>query len=248
MFQAIRNNDLDALLQAIDNGEDLEQLNEDEHTPLMYACFKGNERFVNILLDKGANVDVSTFDGETALSFAVSQKTISLPTIERLAGANNVNIAHEDGTTPLMIACMHGRVDVVKFLLTKHIEVNDINNEGLTAMGHLELYHGPNEKRLAIAQLLIDAGTKVQDRKMMKHLISDDQMASLLLENDVFIPNDLDLTYASDFIKRKINANETKVDVTTSDLQFLTQKKKEQLKPLIGRLPNELLFEVAKHL
>lgn len=247
MFQAIRNSDLVALLQAIDNGEDLEQLNEDEMTPLLYACFKGNEEFVNILLDKGANADV-TVDGETALSFAVSKKNISLPTIERLASNNNINFVRKDGTTPLMMACMHGRVDVVKFLLQKNVNVNAIDNERFTAMTCLELYHGPNEKRLAIAQLLIDAGTDLSDPKLFNFMIGDDEMTSLLFENNVFIPDDLDLTYVSEITKRKINANLTKVDVTTSDLQFLTQKKKEQLKVLLGYLPNELLFEVAKYL
>jgi len=242
---AILCNDLNTLKHALNAGENLER-KHDGMSALLYACSMGNDKFVNILLDRGADITSVSRRNETALVLAIGRREISLPTIKRLAADENINSIDDNDATPLMIACIHGRVGVVKFLLTKHVNVNAIDNERFTAMDCLGLHRGPYEERLAIAQLLIDSGINCQDLMTMKYMIGDDQMASLLLENDVFIADDL--TYTSDFIKRKINANVTKVDVTTSDLQFLTQKKKAQLRMLIKYLPNELLLKIAEYL
>lgn len=57
----------------LDHGADLEEPNDEGYTPLMEASREGHHYVVELLLDRGANVNAKIDDGiETPLTLAAS--------------------------------------------------------------------------------------------------------------------------------------------------------------------------------
>jgi ankyrin repeat protein len=87
------------------------------NTPLMYAALYGNEESVRMLLEHGANPNVSNNEGTTALMWAVDsvEKTRLL-----LDAGAAVDTRAESGRTALLIAAgRHGSTNVVKLLIDR---------------------------------------------------------------------------------------------------------------------------------
>lgn len=75
-----------------------------QKTPLMYACKKGNLEAIKLLLEYGADIDLQSYDEDTALIMAISgsidnikengnKKIVEL----LLKQGANANLQNEDG-------------------------------------------------------------------------------------------------------------------------------------------------------
>ena len=101
---------------------------------------------LQILLDKGANVNTKNKYGTTALIWACMRGHIHI--VSYLLGVNaNTNIQSKSGMTALMWASMKGHENIVKLLLNAKVKVNTYNNVHSTAMmmackeGYLRIVH-----------------------------------------------------------------------------------------------------------
>jgi len=111
-------------------------------TALQWAIRKGHGPVIQTLVDYGANVNVTDFQGRTPLHLAVSALEECQTfdecrfcfdmirfVIERGAV---VNVADENGTTPLHLAAELGNEDVVSLLIENGACVDSQDNEGET--------------------------------------------------------------------------------------------------------------------
>jgi len=111
-------------------------------TALQWAIRKGHGPVIQTLVDYGANVNVTDFQGRTPLHLAVSALEechtfdecrfcfdMIRFLIERGAG---VNVADENGTTALHLAAELGNEDVVSLLIENGACVDSQDNEGET--------------------------------------------------------------------------------------------------------------------
>ncbi len=115
---------------------------------------------IQILIDKGADVNAKTDNGWTALMSASSSGYAGsaghLNVVHTLlANGANVNAKANDGWTALMWASREGHLEIAKALLAKGADVNAKSNSGLTALS------AANAKGHSdVAQALINAGGK----------------------------------------------------------------------------------------
>jgi len=103
---------------------DVDASQGDGTTALHWAAFRDDLEMAKMLVAAGANVQVTTRDGEITPLFMACTNG-SAPMIELLirAGAN-VNSVKSNGTTPLMTAAASGSADAVKVLLEHGANVN----------------------------------------------------------------------------------------------------------------------------
>ena len=119
---------------------------DDRTTPLGIAAYSGYEDVVGVLLDApNIDIDVRKHSGATPLYLATQENFPRI--VEQLVkrGAD-VNLAMNDGSTPLCAAADRGHVEIVRTLLrAPAIEINLALKEGATALtfasqeGHKEI-------------------------------------------------------------------------------------------------------------
>ena len=133
-FQSVIEDDDRGVLEGIEAGAPLNQVNTDGETPLLVAAKRGYERIVRILLDAGANLDTRKAPlFATALYWAVARghTAIALLLIER--GANvAITTAERDG--PLLAATRHNHTDIALALLQAGARLNSVDRFGDTPL------------------------------------------------------------------------------------------------------------------
>ena len=116
-------------------GVDLDALNNAGESPLMMAALKGDMASAQLLLDRGAKVNLP---GWSPLHYAA---TGPAPTLVRLLldrGAD-INAGSPNDTTPLMMAAQYGTEESVNLLLARGADVNRKNQKGLRAVDFAKL-------------------------------------------------------------------------------------------------------------
>ncbi|XP_054443512.1 2-5A-dependent ribonuclease [Pteronotus mesoamericanus] len=138
-------------------------------TALMDAAKKGHVEILSILLDEmGADVNACDNMGRNALIHALVnlKKSDEVMNVARilLAHGANVNVRGEKGKTPLILAVENDHLDVVEMLLEQeHIEINDTDTEGKTALLWAVEY-----KLTKIAKLLCNKGASTDCGDLLK--------------------------------------------------------------------------------
>jgi ankyrin repeat protein len=116
-------------------------------TPLMHAASRSNVELVTWLLEAGAQVDVASNNGDTALT--LSLREAFSPVVALLLGAKaNPNLFTE-GDPPLLVAAKHGRLEALDLLLAAGANKNNCDHDGKTA-----LMIAAKEKRIGFLQRL----------------------------------------------------------------------------------------------
>ncbi len=184
LFEACLGNiSLEDMAYCIDLGADLNFKDNLGHTPLFYAYHKGFLDRVDLLLKRGANLQIASIDEERLLCLAGQQGYAGI--VQKLI-ENNVDLksknsvigfeaacfkGYEDivkilldagidprcktdrGTTPLHAAAIGGKGTIVKMLLDRKVEVDARDNGGMTP-----LVFAGNQKNHEVVDLLLGAG------------------------------------------------------------------------------------------
>ena len=147
----------------LDKGVNVNAVDSNGYTPLLYAIQAGNKELVKMLLEHGSFTDQKeTLDGDTALHWILSKPFLYLNitdmTQERkvrkeiamllLDYGANVNLLNNHDSSPLHMATKAGFIELVKTLITKGSDVNAKNKKGETAI-HIALdYNKPEYKKI----------------------------------------------------------------------------------------------------
>jgi 26S proteasome non-ATPase regulatory subunit 10 len=139
-------------------------------TPLMIASsLKGNggEESVDLLLQKDAEVDAQSFNGQTALHFASSKDNLD---IVRKLIEHNASTRKKDkrGQLPLHRAAAVGSMPIVKLLLENKSPLHASDIDGMTA-----LHHAISEGHGDAAMALLRAGAETDKKDIDGRLAID---------------------------------------------------------------------------
>jgi len=155
---AVRNADREMIFMLLDEGACIDGNAHVDITPLMTAAGDGLIEMVELLLDKGADIHLTTVWG-AAINVAAMDNQVA--TVEYLL-SRGANIESEDpyGNTPLLIASSYGRLDMVRFLIAAGANIN-ASRESIPEIGRVTaLYMAEEYGHRDIAEILRAAGAK----------------------------------------------------------------------------------------
>ena len=169
-------------------------------TPLLWASFSSSGKFIQTLIDLGANVNAQrTDDKVTPLILSAGWNNFMAVYLLLDHGAD-ANIVEADGCTPLHLAVIEGNQNLAKLFLEKNALVNSQNADGDSPL-HTAVSNGFFD----ITKLLIKKGSNVnlQNKEGRTPLFlgaknKHEQLIKLSIENEA----DVTMGYKENSTKR----------------------------------------------
>jgi len=133
--------------------------NGNGQTPLYYAALNYNAaRVLMLVLSLGANPNTRNNRGQSAVAAALpSTKTVRVLVHE--CGADP-DIADDKGITPIMIAAMNGREDMVRVLVEAGVDLDSPDGNGVPPILHAARYAHDNLVWLLARECRVDLSRK----------------------------------------------------------------------------------------
>jgi len=150
------NGDLNGLIHALENGDDVETRDANGQTPLLLASEKGHFGIVRELLHRNASVNARDEDGWTALIAACKAGYPDIVATLLHNGAKH-NVADMGGWTPLVWASYKGHGPVVRELLRWGADPNERGQHNMTA-----LIWAAGRGHTSVVKELLDAGARAE--------------------------------------------------------------------------------------
>lgn len=138
IFSAVKNSNIKELKTLFDQGGDPNSYDEDGDHLLMYAALYSSIDCMQLLIEKGCNVNAKNNLDETALMWAAHDIEKMKLLIQRGA---DVNAKAKTGNTALLIASIgHGKYDAVKLLLDQGADALALNSKKENALIRAALF------------------------------------------------------------------------------------------------------------
>lgn len=122
----------DLVLRLLECKADINAVTTHNCTPLSIAAWKGNTPMVRVLLDNGADTEIS--DGGTPLMGAIHHGHMDVVQL-LLAGKAQIDVEDAKGKTPLTLACKKGNKEIACMLVEHGADCTKENKNGVTALG-----------------------------------------------------------------------------------------------------------------
>jgi ankyrin repeat protein len=136
-LDAISLRDLQGIKMLIENGLNVNSLVDGDDNLLLHALRQNEKDISNLLIDYGADIYMHTENIEKDDIFLDAVSCGCYAVVKLMLDNNDVEInkkTYIDYNTPLMIAVMHGHVDVVKLLLNRGADPDIKLDNGNTAL------------------------------------------------------------------------------------------------------------------
>jgi ankyrin repeat protein len=142
IIEALEENNLLKVKQAIKNGADLNQIvevGEDDEYILLFFALRQRVScdIIRTLIDSGADIDYLSHDGVGVLDEAVIFADIE--TLTYLTEEKNLDITQtqrKSGFTPFMQACCYSKIEVAEFILKYDIDIHEKDKMGMSALDY----------------------------------------------------------------------------------------------------------------
>ena len=131
---ALIQGDIEQVERFLDEGTQVDARDAEGITALMYASYHGQESIVNLLIERGANINASEYvDGRTALMDSSINGQSEMVELLLNHGAD-INAKSNTGWTALMWAVERKRNEVVALLVERGAYLDSMNDDGKTAV------------------------------------------------------------------------------------------------------------------
>jgi len=157
-FQYVINNNLDDLKKYL-NHKPLAVYNSQNNqgnTFLIFACMFSHIDIILWLLSKNCDINLSNFDGKSALFYAIKNNLHEVIKILIQKGASTFGKTRTSGLTILMQSAIYGNLNLFIHLLNNGSDIDAVDNQGMTVFFHSILHQQFN-----IAFLYIDIKKKL---------------------------------------------------------------------------------------
>ncbi|HEV8273404.1 MAG TPA: ankyrin repeat domain-containing protein [Chitinophagaceae bacterium] len=138
IFEAVKNNNIKEVKSLLEQKTDPNSVDEDGDQLLMCAALYSSIECMQLLIEKGSNVNAKNKLDETVLMWSVHDLAKMKLLIQHGA---DVNAKAKSGNTPLLIASIgHGKYDAVKLLIDKGADALALNNRKENALIRASLF------------------------------------------------------------------------------------------------------------
>ena len=181
----------EVLLAMIYKGANMNATNRVNQTSLMLASEKGNDDAINVLINAGADANITDADGNTCLQYASRNeccKEVLLTIISQCVDVNGIN---KSNVTALMIACLNRNEDGINILLNAGADPNITDSKGATCIHHAVGGGCSKEMllRLIIHGANVNAKSTIKKTALMVACLNGNEDAVKLLLNAGADPN-----------------------------------------------------------
>jgi len=142
MIQAAYDGDEARVEYFLKNGANVNAVDAEGYTAIIYASAYGYHGIMQKLIDKGAKVNEFKNDVNPVFAATNNDNTKSLEIL--IKAKADVNSKDSKGYTPLMLAAQENYYRTAKYLLDKRARINEENNDGHTALS-IAIQRGQNE-------------------------------------------------------------------------------------------------------
>jgi ankyrin repeat protein len=139
LHHAVRNLDINLAKILIQEGVDINAINEDGDTPLTEFALRSSDsnsqqsfELLSFLIEHGANINYRNNEGYSSLHHAVERDNLDVVRFLLNHGAN-INILNNMGDTPLHLATFDCNIEIVEFLLNHYPDITK-NRENQTPL------------------------------------------------------------------------------------------------------------------
>ena len=158
------------------------------YTPILKASEAGASKVVQLLIEKGANVNDKLISGKvTCLHLAVKSNRSQVVNLLVKTGANLDSKTEMTGETPLHIACQNNNPEIAEILMLNGAELNSPTAWGVTPL-QLVICN-PKSNSLMILKLLIEYGANLEALSnggltalLLAVYLGQNEMAKVLLD------------------------------------------------------------------
>ena len=132
VFDIARKGTLEQIKKVVtENPKAINLINKDGFSPLILACYRGNNEVARFLIDKGCNINQKSSMG-TPLMAAVVKGNVEMINI-LLDKKADINGTDENGVTALIYAVQFANKEAVKILVQNNADKLKIDKQGKTA-------------------------------------------------------------------------------------------------------------------
>ena len=143
VFDIARKGTLDQIKEVVrEDPKVVDLVNKDGFSPLILACYRGNNEVAKFLIDKGCNVNQKSSMG-TPLMAAVVKGNMEMIAV-LLNNKADINGTDENGVTALIYAVQFVNREAVKILLKNKADKTKIDKQGKTAFEY-SIFSGNEE-------------------------------------------------------------------------------------------------------
>jgi len=158
LISLVKNNQLEAVKSALENGADVNTQNKLGQSLLLIATMNQQIEMVKLLVSHKADVNLQAENLDSAFLYAGANGQTQLVQLF-LENDARFDIFNRYNGTALIPACERGHVETVKVLAqTKGFPINHINRLGWTALIEAVILGNGSKKYQQIVQILKDNG------------------------------------------------------------------------------------------
>ena len=161
IFNMVRRNDLPGVSKALDNGADVNAVDDGKRSLLLIATINHQTEMAKLLIKHRADVNMQADNMDSPFLYAGASGQVELVRLY-LTHEARFDIFNRYNGTALIPACERGHVETVKLLAnTKGYPLDHVNRLGWTALMEAIILGDGSKKYQQIAQILKDAGAKL---------------------------------------------------------------------------------------
>lgn len=237
LMEGIINKDIDAVMQAVSDGADINRFINRESSPIIAAAEFAFPEAMKFFISRGADVNTQNANGNTALIESATWGKQGIGMIKMLleAGAD-VNAANSEGMTALIGASWQGDLDIIKLLVDAGAEVNAADKYLNTA-----LHEATESKNIEGMRLLIQHGADVNAKGKYGKTILHTAVRTCSLESvSILVEAGADINTEDDFGRTPIDISSTITgrDTIRQYLKKTTVLRKEDSAIMAGCAPD----------
>ena len=184
LLNAIEEENIENVIAALEEGADIENVDEMTGPPLILAINKNNIKIVELLLENGADIENVDYDyGFPPLIVAINKNNIKIVELLLKNGAKTENTNLYMGNPALIVATDKNIIEIVELLLENGADINckAADKTGMTALMRASHYRKEN-----MVRLLLEKGANV-------NLQSTDEYGKMTALMDASAHGDVDI-------------------------------------------------------